>query len=258
MNDFKQYEINYENGTTPIGNLLIGARVKDTSWEWEFRTDKIYAGCGEVKPVTWIIVAKDHYGGLEPHVTLLAEELICKYPFDNSSNRGSDYGRNHWGDSGTDNATHGLRPWLNSTGIHSGEGFYQTFSDSFKVAVLTTTLPNKEWQKGTAYSTQDKVFIPSTTELGDTNNADTYQIGITYPYFQGAADGNREALIGGDTKWYWTRSPDSYDGHIVRYVLIAGDEFYYCYTLTGSSADFWVRPALNVKSEILVSDWSLE
>ncbi len=114
--------------------------------------------------------------------------------------------------------------------------------------MLTTAVPNKECQKGTAYSTQDKVFIPSTTELGDTNNADTDQIEVTYPYFQGAVDGNRVALIGGDNKWYWTRSSDSYDSHIVCYVLLAVDEFYYCFTLAGSGADFGVRPALNLNS----------
>jgi hypothetical protein len=252
---FQQYKIDFENGTTPIGKLIIGARVKDTSWEWEFRTDKIYAGCGEVKPVTWIIVAKDHYGGLEPHVTLLAEEFICKYPFDNSNNRGSNYGSNHWGDSGTGNATHGLRPWLNSTGIHSGEGFYRAFSDSFKGAVLTTTVPNKEWQKGTAYSIQDRVFIPSITELGDIEHSYTYQISTAYPYFQGSGAAKRVARIGGETWYYWKRSPDSTYGSVVRIVNYNGKFFYIRY----ASLDYLaVRPALNLKSEILVSDWSLE
>jgi hypothetical protein len=126
------YYIDYTGGTIPIGDLPIGARVVDPSWEWEFRTGDNYSGSGAVKPVTWIAVAKDHYDGLQPHVTLLAEELIGKHAFDDSTNRGSRYGLNHWGDSGINNASRGLRPWLNSSGIHSGEGFYRAFSESFK------------------------------------------------------------------------------------------------------------------------------
>jgi HEAT repeat protein len=141
------YNIDYENGTILIGDLPIGARVVDPSWEWEFRAGDNYTGNGEVKPVSWVIVAKNHYGYMERHITLLSEELIGKHVFDNSTDRdheNSKYGYNHWGESGTANATRGLRPWLNSTDIHAGEGFYRAFSDNFKEAVLETTLPNKE------------------------------------------------------------------------------------------------------------------
>ncbi len=78
-------------------------------------------------------------------------------------------------------ADFGLRPWLNSTGIHAGEGFYRAFSENFRSAVLNSDLPNREWQNGSDYSTQDKVFIPSTTELGDTKHEETYPIGSVYP-----------------------------------------------------------------------------
>jgi hypothetical protein len=161
------YCIDFDNGTIPISDLPIGARVVDPGWEWEYRLGVNYSDIdrdgdptppGEVRPVTWLVVAKDHYRGQDPHVTLLTEELIGRFLFDSSTDRGSKYGSNRWGDSGTTNAIHGLRPWLNSTGIHSGEGFYRAFSESFKSAVLTTTLPNKEWQNGIAYSTQDKVL----------------------------------------------------------------------------------------------------
>jgi hypothetical protein len=246
------YYIDYENGTIPIGDLPIGARVVDPSWEWAFRTGDDYTGSGEIKPVVWIIVAKDHYVGLEPHVTLLAEELIGRFVFDDSTSRGSKYGSSHWGECGTANATRGLRPWLNSSGIHSGNGFYRAFSESFTSAVLTTTVPNKEWQSGSAYSTQDYVFTPSTTELGDSAHENTYQIGTAYAYFTGAGDTKRVALLDGETWYsYWTRSPgSSIVARFVRGVSGTG-EFDYNNTADDSLA---VRPALNLKSGVLVSE----
>jgi hypothetical protein len=233
----------------PLGDLQIGAMVMDPSWVWEFRTGKNYSGRGKIKPVTWIIVAKDHYEGLVPHVTLFAEELIGTYTFNNNTNPNRS-SNNHWGESGTGNATHGLRPWLNSTGIHAGEGFYQAFSGSFKEAVLETTLPNKEWKTGSGYSTQDKVFIPSTTELCDTAHSDTYQIGTVFSHYTGARADKRVALFGGETILYWTRSPDSNYGSRVRIVNLTG-EFGNNY----ANIDIYaVRPALNLKSEILVTE----
>ncbi len=247
------YYIDYESGTIPIGDLYIGARVVDPSWEWEFRTGRRYSRefGDDTKPVTWLVVAKDHYSGLDPHVTLLTEELIGRFPFDDSTDRGSSRGSNHWGDSGTTNASRGLRPWLNSTSIHAGEGFYRAFSESFKRAVHTTTVPNKEWQSGSAYTTSDNVFIPSTTELGDTEHNRTYPIGTTYVYFQGAGDAKRVAMLGGDARWYWTRSPASRGGYGVRYVSSAGG---FSYRSAANRDGSSVRPALNLKSEILVSE----
>jgi hypothetical protein len=349
VNDFKQYTINYDYGTITIGELPIGARVMDPSWEWEFRDGKNYSGSGPVKPITWIIVAKNHYGLEKAHITLLSEKVIGRCVFDNSTNRAcqgitnpfgeankkpkpiapldqiekatheaeiakldqmdkatleaenakldrkiakeiaklerkiakldrkiqKDYakferkipkwnryfskdGCNHWGESGTANATSGLLPWLNSNGIHSGEGFYRVFSESFKNALVTTSLPNREWKSGSAYSTQDIVFIPSTTELGDTDHQDTFQVGLVYPYFQEAGDAERIACI--EHKYsrlgmpinYYTRSPkySSMSGNALFEVSSKGG---FRRTLTNWGRK-GVRPALNLKAECLVSE----
>ena len=190
------YILDYENGTTAIGELPIGTRIADPTWTWEYRPGYSYSNeCpsilepldpGEIKPVTWIIVANDHYDIPEPHVTLMAEEVIGLYSFDGTpeSARFDDYrGHNHWGNSGTTNSIPGLRPWLNSTGSFSDEGFYQAFSESFKNSIITTDVPNREWETGDHYYTRDRVFIPSTTELGDTDHFYSYQIGTAYNYF---------------------------------------------------------------------------
>ncbi len=276
------YYIDYENGTIPIGDLPIGTRVIDPTWQWEFRLGFNYSnelgdvqtGPAEVKPIIWIVVAKDHYDGMESHVTLLTKDLIGRYAFDNSTDRdyeGNKFGYNHWGESGNGNATHGLRPWLNSNGIHKGEGFYWAFSESFKGAVLNTTVPNKVWENGTDYSTQDHVFIPSTTELGDITHEVTYPIGSTYPYFEGEVDEKRITMMVGDNwresnneyapgllyhynikgnNWdYWTRSPGSNLGGLVRHVKFSG-EFINCKAFDSGDG---VRPVLNLKSGVLVS-----
>jgi serine/threonine protein kinase len=227
------YYIDYEYGTIPMHDLSIGTRVVDPTWEWEFRIGDDYTrGTGDnTKPVTWIVVAQDHYNGLDSHVTLLSEELIGKDSFSASN-------RNHWGESS-------LRKWLNY------DGFYQAFSASFINAVLSTELPNKEWQNGSAYSTTDHVFIPSTTELWDTAHRYTYLIGSAYPYFQGEDNTKRISVLGVDNMFYWTRSPGSGDGGHVCGVSSGGDfnlSYFAYYSGDG------IRPALNLKSDTLVSE----
>ncbi len=243
------------SGTRTLDSLEIGDRVVDKSWEWEHRTGSDYSGTGVTWPVTWIVVAKDHYGD-DSGVTLMTEELIGLYAFDNSTDRDyedAQWGYNHWGESGTGDATRGLRPWLNSSGIHSGEGFYQEFSADFQAAVIQVTIPNRCWEAGADYSTQDRVFVPSTTELGDTLHYATDPIGTVYGYFSGASKDDRVAQLGGTARWYWTRSPGSDYGDCVFYVASAGDFYggYYAYAGNGGRG---VRPALNLKSETLVSD----
>ena len=245
------YYIDSTGGTIPIGDLPIGMRVVDSSWVWEFRTgpDYTYVPGDETKPVNWIVVAYDHYDLSEGHVTLLSEELIGGFVFDDSTSRGSQYGSNHWGESGTANATRGLRPWLNSICIHVGEGFYRVFSAGLKGAILATKVPNKEWKSSNEYMTEDLVFVPSSTELGDVDHKYTYHIGSAYPYFSGEGDVNRIALLNGEPWWYWMRSPDSDLGGCVRYVRSTG-----CSSdSSDSNVDLGVRPALNLKSGILVS-----
>ncbi len=243
------------SGTQPLGSLQIGDRVVDSSWKWEHRlgvcySNKDYEGnstpLGETKPITWIVVANEHYGA-GSGVTLLAEELIGLQAFSDYD----DTNRGGWGAIGTENAIFNLRPWLNSTGIHSDEGFHITFSDSFKAAVVPVTLPN------VSYTTQDRVFIPSTTELGDTRVKCELcyfnPIGKAYPYFASGNEANRIAMLGKDVDGYFTRAyaynPGAPDADVFMHVVDAAGSFDYgiCYFANG------VRPALNLKSNTLVS-----
>lgn len=245
------YYIDYTGGTIPIGSLPIGVRVVDPSWEWEFRTGGNYLGSGDKRPVNWILVARSHYEKLEPHVTLLSEGLIGKYCFDEMGKKLWSTGSNSWLNSGSaGSSTRGLRSWLNSTGIHSGEGFYRAFSDTFKRVILKTFLANKEWESGTDYSTIDNVFIPSSTELGDKEHLKTYPIGLPYLYFREAVKTKRVALLNGENSWYWVRSPESNNGLFTLYVNVDGG---FKYSLYAYYSSLGVRPALNLKADTLVS-----
>jgi len=237
--------------TQTINKLEIGDRVVDTTWDWEFLRGYGYTPFGEAvtQSVVWIIVAKDHYGS---GVTLLAENVIAYYYFDGSTlASGLMAGQNHWGNSGS-TSTVGLRPWLNSDKPHTGEGFYNAFSAQFKGAVLTTSVPNVKFDDGSVYTTQDKVFIPSSTELGDTEHDSSYEIGSIYDYFIGKDRYAVEAKFPnqGFSESYWTRNPIT-SGYRVEGMVTDSSWF------VNNFADFnnvGVRPVVNVDNGTLVSD----
>ncbi len=244
------------SNTQPLRNLIIGDRVIDNSWTWEYRQGENYSGWGETKPVTWIVVAKDHYGP-DSGVTLLSEELIGLYAFDDSTSRGSLFGSNHWGTSGANDAVHGLRPWLNSTGRYLYSGFYYYFSETFKSYVLITDLPNIAWSDGTSYITRDRVFIPSSTELGDIHHFGTRPIGTVYNYFFDRSDLTRIASLGaGGGRVYWTRSPSWEEGlppcNCTRFIHGVHNNGNLAVILT-NTAHAGVRAAVNLDSQTPVS-----
>lgn len=246
---------NVENDSVnqAIEKLNIGDRVVDYSWEWEFRSgeDFTYQEGDVTKPVIWIVVARDHYG-IDSGITLLAEELIGIFAFDNSTDRGDQRsGSNHWGDSGTTNATRGLRPWLNSNGIHNGEGFYNAFSESFMKRIVITSVPNRDAKDGSFYTTEDKVFIPSILELGSTIHGKELDTGAVYPYFESSEDEDRIARLGGEEFFYWSRTPSARFYSFLIGVCPFGRQH-----PNQSAADMWykaVRPALNIASQTPVS-----
>jgi len=235
--------------------------------------------------VIWIIVAKNHYhhAGIEEHITLLSAELIGKYCFDEEKQFLGSSGKNLWKVSGVGaSAVRGLRPWLNSNGNKAKNGFYQAFSDTFKKAIIIIEVPNTECKVFSVqqelreaddlseysrcirelrtngdvhiYNTNDHVFVPSTTELGDTVHHKTYPTGTAYPFFQRedkAKKFARIAKLGESASWYWTRSPDISSNHYVRYVDSFGE--FSDYGLANNSSG-GVRPAVNLKADTLVSE----
>lgn len=270
-----------------LADLQIGDRVVDTSWEWEHKQGANYSDvnwkgdpveAGEVKPVVWIVVAKDHYDGMPSHVTLMSEQLIGLHAFDDSTDRGSRTGSRgtaHWGDSGTTNAEHGLRPFLNSLPkdegySYAGEGFYSAFSNAFKADVLLTTVPNmtkfdsegnwsadNPWRE---YTTQDYVFVLSGTEAIKEPSSNDPVIGKLLPYFDpnhssypqdGLAiwqfeSGLQNVDLGQEQHMWWGRSPDYWGLESVGMPPTGSS--------TAGFSEGGVRPVVNLAANVKVSE----
>ncbi len=258
-----QYRFDYESGTIPLSDLPVGSRVADPTWEWEFRLGYNYTNegaygmptdLGDKKPVTWIVAAINHYDIDQPHVTLIAEELIGFHTFDDSTHI-HERGSSHWGDSGThSSAGYGLRPWLNSTGIHEGEGFYQAFSDNFARAIITTSLPNYDSTSNLEYFTNDKIFIPSTTELGDTEHAGSYETGSAYAYFKDSDPAKIAASLNNSLEEYWTRSSSTHRLTYEYTLNIVKEDGEFGIPLPGHFDWLGIRPVLNLDAGTMVSE----
>jgi len=250
------------NNQKTIGDLEIGSLVVDNSWEWEIRASEGYSGTGIKKPIVWIVVAKNHYEveGDVPHVTLLSKEILGRYTFDNSTDRGSVYGINHWGDSGTTNATRGIRTFLTNV-------FLPEFSNSFNSAVLTTNLPSAHAITNEIYYTQDKVFIPCRSEI-DRDLRHFTPAGSIFEYFDiddvWERFARRKAQLPGlsasdpnyanfDDYWnYFTRTPSSGELSFVYRVVLDGN---YSVGNSGDTSGFWgIRPIVNISSSTVVSE----
>lgn len=237
-----------------VSDLQIGDRIIDPTWDWEYRQGygyMVYSANEVTKPVSWIVVAKDHYGAGE--VTLISEFLIGFYIFDNSTlESGLLAGQGHWGNSGL-NQGQGLRTWLNSTDQQEDEGFYHAFSSDFKSIIIPTTLENVVWDTGETYITQDNVFIPSLTEFGADEDEinDSFVLGEAYPYFKDADYSKLSVnLKGGFSYGYWARNTFKRGYRLVGMVDSSG-----IYVDWFADADnLGVRPAITIKATTKVSD----
>ena len=240
----------------PISELDIGASVIDETWQWEFRKiiqRQMGTTCNDGPvhtelPIFWVVAAKNHPGYPENSVTLLSYYIIADHCFDSSTNRGSSMGSNHWGNSGQPNARGGLRTFLNNT-------FYNTFSESFKHAVLPTQVINVDFRnqlRGDFYYTEDYVFVPSHSELG-LDLGLSYNLGQTLPFFE--LDLSCWGLAAQSVSHpyyfdYWLRTPQGRKG----------DQHVYFINRASQGVQFvpgahfvGVRPLVNVKGDTLVT-----
>jgi hypothetical protein len=257
-----------------IGALEVGDRVVDKSLTWGFRHGPQYTidDAGEIiKPIVWIVTAKNHFEVEDnrAHVTLLSEEIVANYPFDDSTNKGWSRGCGHWGDSGLPDAEHGIRPFLNNIFLEHIEDVSSLFSE----AILTTVLQNDtrfyadyKWgDNWRPYTTLDKIFILSATELGErkkVNDGDVLPyFDIEHPYGPEDSDWLKERRIAyllDNYLSYHTRTPEV--GRNRSYLSAVYNEIEWrknAGNIKGNytpSHSMGIRPAINVDASIKVSN----
>lgn len=259
-----------------LSNLPIGAKVKDLG--------TTYHG----KPIVFLVTGKNHPGYPANAVTLLTERIISVKAFDAKEPSNSDTNRRNYGNNRYLHSN--IRQWLNkdtqpwysaqhgadaqpdTAGVsynpyNTERGFLANFSAHFKNRLLTTTLTvarNVVTDGEGSETVQDKVFLLSNTEVGLANEnniaegsrlalfttADSSRLANPTP--EAVANSNyTNSSFNASQPWYWwLRTPYAGYSVKVRHVSTSG-------VISSHSANYGnygVRPALNLPSDIRVSD----
>lgn len=221
-----------ESETIQLKDIPRGSVIYDPSWTWEFRTGPEYSGFGEIKPLEWVVVTKNHYSDLEDSVTVLSKDTI---------------GFHTYGGSRVDWNSSDVRKWLNGSS-YSGTNsnpynytFYDSFSETFKDYILETTFNMRV--RDDYETVKNKVFLPSVNEMG------CYYVtsdGTSWSYF--SDNTSRVATFNGNAESYLTRTGyiNSYSSSD-RNVKVVSKDGDIGSKQGGASAG--VRPALNLRPD---------
>lgn len=268
-----------------LSNLAVGSKVK--FGKYQVNTEK-------AQPIIWTIVAKNHVSTPaypSNSVTLHAAEILDLRCFDaeEPSNSNSDrqkYGNNRYSVSNLDqwlNKNAATNAWYtaahatdHSPDTTAGTGGYGTqyaarpgflngFTDDEKAAILSTTIRviKPSIDGGSYEDVVRKVFLPSTTEVGLSNEnsiaegaawgyytSNTARIGyVTQQCFSNTPSSSKPSSK--TTAWYWWLRTLRYSGAISARGVNSAGSLYNYNAYNGSNG---VRPALNLSSSQLVSD----
>lgn len=267
-----------------LSNLAVGSKVK---------FGKYQVNTEDAQPIVWTIVAKNHQctpAYPENAITLHAAEILDLRCFDakepsNSNSDRQDYGNNCYSVSNLDqwlNKNAAANAWYSA--IHTADqspnsssvvyentqyasrpGFLNGFTTDEINAILSTTIRvvKPSVDGGSYEDIQRKVFLPSTTEVGFSNEnniaegsawgyytSNSARIGyVTQQCFSNTPSSSKPSSK--TTAWHWwLRTPFRLRAVYARYVTPGGSLDYSraCYGGIG------VRPALNLSSSLLVSD----
>lgn len=251
--------------------------------------DKIKFGSIYDDSIIWLVAAKNHAGYPSNSLTFVTEKIIKIIGFDakepsNSNTDRQNYGNNQYRYSN-------LRQWLNSaaaanawyTAQHSADappnsgavtynpytalaGFLNAFTTNERNAILSTSLTvakNTVTDGGGSETVTDKVFLLSNTEVGLANENgiaegsllalfSTSSNRITQPTAAAVSNSDYTSTsLSTSQAWYWRlRTPYASSSYSARIVGTDG-------TRSSNSAyrgNDGLRPALNLPSNILVSD----
>ena len=258
-----------------ISALPVKAKVRDTKTK--------YYGV----PIGWVIGDKNHQGYPANSTTLVAESIIKICCFDATESGGNsdrqNYGNNRY-------SLANIRQWLNKSGTgwyqaqHSYDrppsnsyvwsnyneydaqsGFLTGFGAEMLAALLTTTLTvaKPSVDGGGSETVQDKIFLLSMAEVGlGAENGVTEGAKLAMfsdnasrqckPTAQAVTNSEYQTgSLSASQFWYWwLRSPNSSNANNVRFVYSVGS----LYSVSAYDGSGGVRPALNLSSDILVSD----
>lgn len=259
-----------------ISALAVGAKVRDTKTK--------YYGV----PIGFVIGDKNHAGYPANSVTLVAESIIKICCFD-ATESGGNSGRQNYGNNRY--AVSNIRQWLNKSGTgwyvsqHSYDrapanayvwsnyneydaqpGFLTGFGAEMLSALLDTTLTvaRPTTDGGGSETVTDKVFLLSMAEVGLGaengvsegsllalfNSANSSRLCKPTAQAVSNSEYTSSSLSASQNWWWWLRSPYSAGADGVRDVYSGGSlRSHYAYDGRGG-----VRPALNLNSNILVSD----
>lgn len=268
-----------------LSNLPTGAKVKFGKFQVNSET---------AQSIVWTVVAKNHRctpAYPTNAITLHAAEILDLRCFDakepsNSNSDRQNYGNNRYSVSNLDQ-------WLNKdaaggawySAAHSADhspdttagtggygtqyatrpGFLNGFTDDEKAAILSTTIRvvKPSTDGGSYEDVVRKVFLPSTTEVGLSNEnsiaegaawgyytSNTARIGyVTQQCFSNTPSSSKPSSK--TTAWYWwLRTPYYSYADFARLVFSDGSLSY----RNAYLGRIGVRPALNLSSSLLVSD----
>jgi len=253
--------------TRLLSSLPVGAKVSIGA--------KYYG-----KDVTFLLADK------KTENVLITEKIITIKAFDgkeasNSNNDRKNYGNNRyaysnilsWLNSGAASwyePKHGADAPPNTSNVtynpYDGEvGFLTHIPNDIKNAIKTTAqrTVKASVDGGGSEIVNSKVYLPSLTEVGLTDEGGVAEgtkwelfsndaSRIAYPTAEAVTNSAyKDTNLSTSKGWhYWLRSPDARYANIVRCVYHAGsrDDYY------AQSGSVGVRPALNLPSDILVSD----
>lgn len=264
-----------------LSNLPTGAKVKFGKFQVNTET---------AQSIVWTIVAKNHSGYPTNAITLHAAEILDLRCFDakepsNSNSDRQNYGNNRYSLSNLDqwlnknaaanawySATHAADQSPNSSSVvyantpyASRPGFLNGFTTDEINAILSTTIRvvKPSVDGGSYEDIQRKVFLPSTTEVGLSNEnsiaegsawgyytSNSARIGyVTQQCFSNTPSSSKPSSR--TTAWYWWLRTPYYSGAYGARIVRSAGSLYYGIAYYGS---YGVRPALNLSSSLLVSD----
>ncbi|PAE21957.1 hypothetical protein CHH80_03410 [Bacillus sp. 7504-2] len=259
-----------------LSDLPVGAKVKDP--------ETTYYGV----PIVFQVAAKNHEGYPENSVTLITEKLITLKAFDAKEPSNSDSNRRTYGNNRY--LYSNIRQWLNkdvdswyepqhetdeppnANGVNynyydSESGFLSNFSRDFKKQILTTNLTvvkNTVTDGGESETFQDKIFLPSITEVGLPNENNIAEGSLLEMFTTASAsriaNPTTEAVANSTytstslkdySPWNWLlRTPVASQSYGIRIVSTSGG----ITNTQGQAGQQGVRPVLNLPSEIRVYD----